>query len=206
MKQPRQGPGLLRSKGSGQAPARVQSAAWSVWPPSRPPIWVVSTLVERLLLITNADAGTNDEEAVDAALEVLRRAADVEVAATSSPDELEEVLAKRDGRDLVVAGGDGSLHAVVAALHASDDLAGPTVGLIPLGTGNDFARGVRIPSTRLGRQKSRPVDRRRRSTSLWTTRTASSSTPCMPASVPRPVRRPSRGRSGSASSAMSSAR
>ena len=100
--------------------------------------------MERLLLITNADAGTNDEQAVDAALEVLRRAADVEVAATSSPDELEEVLAKRDGRDLVIAGGDGSLHAVVAALHASDDLAGPTVGLIPLGTGNDFARGVRI--------------------------------------------------------------
>jgi YegS/Rv2252/BmrU family lipid kinase len=101
--------------------------------------------VERLLLITNADAGTNDEQALDAALAVLRRAADVEVAATSDPDQLEAVLAKRDGRDLVVAGGDGSLHAVVAALHASDDLAGPTVALVPLGTGNDFARGARIP-------------------------------------------------------------
>jgi YegS/Rv2252/BmrU family lipid kinase len=101
--------------------------------------------VERLLLITNADAGTNDEQAVEAALDVLRQSADVEVAATSDPDELADVLAKRDGRDLVVAGGDGSLHAVVAALHRSGDLAGPTVALIPLGTGNDFARGVHIP-------------------------------------------------------------
>jgi YegS/Rv2252/BmrU family lipid kinase len=101
--------------------------------------------VHRILLITNADAGTNDQEAVDAALEVLRRDADVEVAATSNPDELDDVLGKRDDRDLVVAGGDGSLHAVVAALVARDDLASPVIGLIPLGTGNDFARGVRIP-------------------------------------------------------------
>lgn len=102
-------------------------------------------MVLRILLITNAAAGTHDQEAVDAAVKILRGDADVEIAATSDPDELEGVLGKRDGRDLVVAGGDGSLHAVVAALHSRDDLAGPKLGLIPLGTGNDFARGVRIP-------------------------------------------------------------
>lgn len=101
--------------------------------------------MERILLITNADAGTNDQDAVEAALDVLRRDADVEVAATSDPDELDAVLSRRNGRDVVVAGGDGSLHAVVAALHGRDDLSGPTLGLIPLGTGNDFARGVQIP-------------------------------------------------------------
>ncbi len=101
--------------------------------------------MQRILLITNAEAGSSDQDAVDAALEVLRRDADVEVAATSDPDELDDVLGRRNGRDVVVAGGDGSLHAVVSALHARDDLAGPTLGLIPLGTGNDFARGVQIP-------------------------------------------------------------
>ncbi len=101
--------------------------------------------MRRILFITNSEAGTNEQEAVDAALGVLRRAADVTVALTSAPGELATVLDARDGRDVVVAGGDGSLHAVVAALHARNDLAGPTLGLIPLGTGNDFARGVRIP-------------------------------------------------------------
>ena len=50
-----------------------------------------------------------------------------------------------DGREVVVAGGDGSLHAVVAALHERGELADAAVGLIPLGTGNDFARGVGLP-------------------------------------------------------------
>ena len=44
-----------------------------------------------------------------------------------------------------MAGGDGSLHAVIAALHRRNELADAVVGLVPLGTGNDFARGVGIP-------------------------------------------------------------
>ena len=46
---------------------------------------------------------------------------------------------------VVVAGGDGSLHAVVNALHHAGHLTQVLVGLVPLGTGNDFARGVGIP-------------------------------------------------------------
>jgi len=48
-------------------------------------------------------------------------------------------------RWIVVAGGDGSLHAVVRALHRRRELADRVLALIPLGTGNDFARGVGIP-------------------------------------------------------------
>jgi diacylglycerol kinase family enzyme len=44
-----------------------------------------------------------------------------------------------------VAGGDGSLHAVIAALHRRNDLKNAVLGLLPLGTGNDFARGTGIP-------------------------------------------------------------
>ena len=44
-----------------------------------------------------------------------------------------------------MAGGDGSLHAVVSVLYRRHDLARAVLGLIPLGTGNDFARGNDIP-------------------------------------------------------------
>ena len=80
--------------------------------------------MRRALVITNADAGSNDDESVEQALAVLRaaghrrrRRGDLR-----APDELDRVLADRDGREIVVAGGDGSLHAVVAALHARDEL------------------------------------------------------------------------------------
>lgn len=101
--------------------------------------------MDPLLLITNADAGTSDSENVEKALAVLRAEADVEVCATANPGELDGVLQRRGGRRVVVAGGDGSLHAVVAALHRRRELADVVLALIPLGTGNDFARGADIP-------------------------------------------------------------
>lgn len=102
--------------------------------------------MDSALMITNAGAGSNDTDAVDAALAVLRASGiTVEVAATSDLDELRGVLAERRGRDLIVAGGDGSLHAVIAVLQSVGELDQPVLGLIPLGTGNDFARGVKLP-------------------------------------------------------------
>lgn len=101
----------------------------------------------RILLIGNEKAGTSDREALDAALEVLRSGAEVEVVETGSMEELTDVLAERGDAEVVVAGGDGSLHAFVTALCITSDLGQdpPTVGLVPLGTGNDFARAVAIP-------------------------------------------------------------
>jgi YegS/Rv2252/BmrU family lipid kinase len=101
--------------------------------------------VERILVVTNAAAGTNEQEAVDAAVAVLREAAEVDVAATGTPEELDEVLSGSEARCVVAAGGDGTLHALVNALARHDLLGSITLGVIPLGTGNDFARGVGIP-------------------------------------------------------------
>jgi diacylglycerol kinase (ATP) len=101
--------------------------------------------VDPLLVITNTDAGTADAERLEQALEVIRERASVEVAATSNPGELDGVLHRAGSRRIVVAGGDGSMHAVVAALHRRNELAGRVLGLLPLGTGNDFARGNDIP-------------------------------------------------------------
>jgi diacylglycerol kinase (ATP) len=101
--------------------------------------------VDPLLLITNAGAGGGRNEGLEVALGVLREDADVEVASTLNPGELDGVLHRAGCRSIVVAGGDGSLHAVVSALHRRHELAERTLGLIPLGTGNDFARTLGIP-------------------------------------------------------------
>jgi diacylglycerol kinase (ATP) len=101
--------------------------------------------VERILVIANSNAGSLEQAAMDEALEVLRRVASVEVKETGSPSELDDVLGSADEQVVVVAGGDGSLHAVVNALHRLDRLGSTRLGLVPLGTGNDFARGVGVP-------------------------------------------------------------
>ena len=101
--------------------------------------------MDGLLLITNASAGSNEEQAVADAVDVLDRDFDVEVAATKHPEELAAVLDRCDGRPVIAAGGDGTLHAVVNGLHRSRQLETTLLGLVPLGTGNDFARGVGIP-------------------------------------------------------------
>jgi diacylglycerol kinase (ATP) len=101
--------------------------------------------VESCLVITNEGAGTADQESLDRAVAVLSDHSSVEVVATSNPGELDGVLHRAGTRTIVVAGGDGSLHAVVAALHRRHDLADTVLGLIPLGTGNDFARCMEIP-------------------------------------------------------------
>ncbi len=99
--------------------------------------------MDPLLLITHADAGNADE--LGPALEILREVTSVEVCETANPGELDGVLHRAGSRPIVVAGGDGSIHAVIATLHRRNDLAGKTLGLLPLGTGNDFARALQIP-------------------------------------------------------------
>lgn len=101
--------------------------------------------MDPVLVVTNADAGSGERAGLERALEVLRRHTDVETAETGNPGELDGVLQRAGSRTLVAAGGDGSLHALVAALHKRHDLDGQVLGLVPLGTGNDFARGVGIP-------------------------------------------------------------
>jgi diacylglycerol kinase (ATP) len=101
--------------------------------------------VDPLLVIVNADAGTAAEETLEEGLEVLRARTSVEVARTSRPGELDGVLHRAGSRRIVVAGGDGSLHAVVAALHRRNELKERVLALLPMGTGNDFARAVGIP-------------------------------------------------------------
>jgi YegS/Rv2252/BmrU family lipid kinase len=56
-------------------------------------------------------------------------------------------------RRLLVAGGDGSVHDVVNGLRAAADFSPSpspvTLGVLPLGTGNDWARSLRMPTDRV---------------------------------------------------------
>lgn len=95
------------------------------------------------LVITNPGAGSGEQ--AESALATLRAHAEVEVRETEGPEDLDAALATADRRVVVAAGGDGTVHAVVAALHRRGSLGSTTVALLPLGTGNDFARGVGLP-------------------------------------------------------------
>ncbi|HEU0127426.1 MAG TPA: diacylglycerol kinase family protein [Pseudonocardiaceae bacterium] len=99
-----------------------------------------------LLVISNAKAGGADERVLQEVLAVLRRGGtDVCSETLGSPDQLDALLGAHPRRLPVAAGGDGTLHLLVAALHARAELASRVVGLVPLGTGNDFARTVGVP-------------------------------------------------------------
>ncbi len=67
-------------------------------------------------------------------------------AATPAETGARAVAAVDEGFDRVVAaGGDGTLHAMVNGLARGGRLDRAVVGLLPLGTGNDFARTLALP-------------------------------------------------------------
>jgi YegS/Rv2252/BmrU family lipid kinase len=104
--------------------------------------------VTPLVLVTNPAAGGTARDAVSAAAAVLRARAELTVLEVGSPGDLDTLLDRcaPGSCGLVVAGGDGSLHQVVAALHRRDLLAADRpLGLVPLGTGNDLARSLGVP-------------------------------------------------------------
>ena len=98
-----------------------------------------------LLAIANAEAGTADDDTIRDVMATLQDL-DVELVTTSSPQDLAEALHTHPAVDGVIAlGGDGSLHAVVDALRSAGRLADVVIGLVPLGTGNDFAATLGLP-------------------------------------------------------------
>jgi diacylglycerol kinase family enzyme len=93
------------------------------------------------VVLANAAAGSVDDRALGTVVRVLAEHGPTRVERTAGPDDLDRVLSALDGWRPVVAGGDGSLHTAVNRLVALG-LGATPVGLVPLGTGNDFARGV----------------------------------------------------------------
>ena len=111
-------------------------------------------------MLVNAKAGTAEEAAVDRAVAVLAERSPARVVPSEDPDQLDGLLAGLGEEQLVVAGGDGSLHLVLDRLRRAGRLATTPIGLVPLGTGNDFARGQGLPLDPAGAAR-RVVDGRR---------------------------------------------
>lgn len=95
-------------------------------------------------IIVNPNAGSAGErEELEAA---LGRLPETEIHFTEREGHAEELAreAARGGAGLVVAaGGDGTLNEVINGL--AEDFGRTRLGLLPLGTGNDFARTIGVP-------------------------------------------------------------
>lgn len=107
------------------------------------PVPSIDRLGSSPLVVVNARAGAvRDLRAVQRAIERAFRAvgAPAEVVATWHVDELPPLLAAADGRRIVLAGGDGTLHAVAALPVRPAELA-----LLPLGTAGNVARTLGVP-------------------------------------------------------------
>ncbi len=106
---------------------------------------------ERARLIVNPVAGTDRalEHAAHLSATLSTRFGPIEVAITTGPSDAERAAARavEDGCTAVfVAGGDGTLNeALNGVASQAKGLEHVTLGVVPLGTGNDFARALGIP-------------------------------------------------------------
>jgi diacylglycerol kinase (ATP) len=101
----------------------------------------------KLILNPIANHGRSLQEAAD--LRPLMAGHNADWSGTEYPGHAIELarLAGEKGYDLVVAvGGDGTVHEVINGLMQVPEETRPAVGIVPLGSGNDFAHILGIPA------------------------------------------------------------
>jgi diacylglycerol kinase (ATP) len=101
----------------------------------------------KLILNPTANHGRSSQEAAD--LRPLMASHNADWAGTEYPGHATELArqAGEKGYDLVVAvGGDGTVHEVINGLMQVPQETRPALGIVPLGSGNDFAHILNIPS------------------------------------------------------------
>ena len=127
------------------------------------------TLGQKYLAIVNPAAGGGRRGALlNPALDRLRAAGlNIDVAPTKAPGQAAEIAREayqRGVRNFIAVGGDGTSYEVVNGLFPSaQNGERPTLGFLPLGTGNSFLRdfsdkGVEYAIESLLANKSRPCD------------------------------------------------
>lgn len=117
----------------------------------------------KTFIVLNPVAGS--VKTTDELEEKLRRLNKAEVRLTANPGDAESFSreAVDRGFDLIIAaGGDGTLNGVINGIGAR--ISEVAVGLVPLGTGNDFARSLDLPVNvdesieLLARGQTKPID------------------------------------------------
>jgi lipid kinase YegS len=100
---------------------------------------------KRVRLILNGKVAAND--AMRAAIARQRKAGHrIEVRVTWEQGDARRFASEADKLDLLIAaGGDGTLNEVLQGLIDLSTVSRPTLGIVPLGTANDFATGCGIP-------------------------------------------------------------
>lgn len=93
-----------------------------------------------LLVLNERARGPDERAALDDAVRLLRQAYRVRIVTPASPRELATSVGASDEGLVIAAGGDGTVNAVVGALRP-----GATLGILPVGTANDFACELGIP-------------------------------------------------------------
>ncbi len=104
--------------------------------------------MEKAMLIVNPSSGKEEAEACldDVKAALKERACDVVLRMTEKENDAVEFAreACRGGYDIVVSmGGDGTLNETINGISGEEHR--PALGIIPLGTVNDFARALNIP-------------------------------------------------------------
>ena len=99
----------------------------------------------KVKLILNGKAAGHD--ALQAAIARQRAAGHtIDVRVTSEKGDARRFMAETREVDLLIAaGGDGTLNEVIHGLMELPIAARPVLGVVPLGTANDFATGCGIP-------------------------------------------------------------
>ncbi len=97
----------------------------------------------RITVVANPKSG-NSNLALDAALTRLQRAGTATIERPEGPGGIARAVeaARAQGHDVVLAGGDGTVNAALGALRKADR----PFGLLPMGTANDLARTLGIPT------------------------------------------------------------
>lgn len=105
----------------------------------------MDTTGKRVQLILNGKAAGSD--ALQAAITRQRALLDaIEVRVTSQKGDARRFVTETGKVDLLIAaGGDGTLNEVVHGLMDLSETARPVLGVVPLGTANDFAAACGIP-------------------------------------------------------------
>jgi diacylglycerol kinase (ATP) len=121
-----------------------------------------------LAIVNPAAGGGKSRKLLGPALERLRAGGiEVKVAATRAPGEATAIAREAYGRgvrDFIAVGGDGTSYEIVNGLYPEAlDGERPTLGFLPLGTGNSFLRdfshqGVEYGIESLLAHRSRPCD------------------------------------------------
>ncbi len=135
--------GAAIGTGMGLASGLVTRLARKWWDPVLPVLETESAGTNQLILVVSPHAGHEDKLAHARRLMAARR---LEVVAEIAVEDLAQLgdLLRSNGSPppiVVAAGGDGTVGAVANALMDTPAV----LGILPLGTSNDFARSINIP-------------------------------------------------------------